>query len=126
MRRTTSASTAVLTIVSPLLRGKPVIHQGMPVISCHGTGQLYEFIGDQHYMYQNLKARNCIWMPCLTLALGENEYNFSWACRGEEPQNNWKHPPASNPMLPTCWHWAALLFSTSMKSHCFFKVPGSP
>lgn len=68
------------SIVSPLLRGgtsystrDECYYAAMELDSCMGL------LGDQHYMYQNLKARK-LYMDAMsyTWALGENEYNYSW------------------------------------------------
>ena len=68
------------SIVSPLLRGQTsystrdaCYYAAMELDSCMGL------LGDQHYMYRNLKARK-LFMEAMsfTWALGENEYNYTW------------------------------------------------
>jgi uncharacterized caspase-like protein/Tfp pilus assembly protein PilF len=68
------------SIVSPLLRGgtsyssrEECYYAAMELDSC------LHLLGEQHYMYRNLKARK-LFMDAMSLtwALSENEYNFSW------------------------------------------------
>lgn len=68
------------SIVSPLLRGgtsyssrDACYYASVELDSC------ISLLGDQHYMYQNLKARK-LYMDAMsyTWALSENEYNFAW------------------------------------------------
>lgn len=68
------------SIVSPLLRGETsystrdaCFYAAMELDSC------MSLLGEQHYMYQNLKARK-LYMEAMsdTWALGENEYNYTW------------------------------------------------
>lgn len=68
------------SIVSPLLRGETsystrdiCYYAAVELDSC------MNLLGDQHYMYQNLKARK-LYMDAMsdTWALGENEYNYTW------------------------------------------------
>lgn len=68
------------SIVSPLLRGgtsyssrDECYYASLELDSC------MSLLGEQHYMYQNLKARK-LYMEAMsyTWALSENEYNFAW------------------------------------------------
>lgn len=68
------------SIVSPLLRGETsystrdmCYYASMELDSC------MQLLGEQHYMYQNLKARK-LYMEAMsyTWALNDNEYNFTW------------------------------------------------
>jgi tetratricopeptide (TPR) repeat protein/uncharacterized caspase-like protein len=68
------------SIVSPLLRGgtsyssrEECYYAAMELDSC------LHLLGEQHYMYHNLKARK-LFMDAMSLtwALSENEYNISW------------------------------------------------
>ncbi len=68
------------SIVSPLLRGQTSFstrdecyYASLELDSC------MQLLGEQHYMYANLKARK-LYMEAMsyTWALSENEYNFSW------------------------------------------------
>lgn len=68
------------SIVSPLLRGETsyssrdeCYYASMELDSC------MNLLGEQHYMYSNLKARK-LYMEAMsyTWALGENEYNINW------------------------------------------------
>lgn len=74
------------SIVSPLLRGLTSVssrdecyYAALELDSCMGL------LGDQHYMYQNLKARK-LYMDAMsyTWALSENEYNYTWRSTVEE------------------------------------------
>jgi len=68
------------SIVSPLLRGETsystrdmCYYAAMELDSC------MQLLGEQHYMFQNLKARK-LYMDAMsyTWALNDNEYNFTW------------------------------------------------
>ena len=68
------------SIVSPLLRGETsystrdvCYYAAVELDSC------MSLLGEQHYMFQNLKARK-LYMNAMsdTWALGENEYNYTW------------------------------------------------
>ncbi|MBK7679300.1 MAG: caspase family protein [Chitinophagaceae bacterium] len=82
MRRTLAASLneRFNGIVGPLLKGQTsystrseCYYAAMELDSC------LNLLGDQHYMYTNLKARK-LYMDAmaLTWALSDNEYNFGW------------------------------------------------
>lgn len=68
------------SIVSPLLRGETSYSsRDACFVAAVELDSCMNLLGDQHYMYQNLKARK-LYMDAMseTWALGENEFNFTW------------------------------------------------